>query len=93
MGRVRFDLIFDTVHAGRVAAGAIAEKYLKLSCGVDIVAFVSSVGPVELPIEQVQQLIGTVTREQVDRDPVRCPVPSFAEQMTRVRTIEIGSSC
>lgn len=29
---------------GRVAAGAIAEKYLKLAYGVEIVAFVSSVG-------------------------------------------------
>ncbi len=35
--------------AGRVAAGAIAEKYLKLAYGVEIVAFVSSVGKVQLP--------------------------------------------
>ncbi|KAI0757597.1 chorismate synthase [Daedaleopsis nitida] len=34
---------------GRVAAGAIAEKYLKLAYGVEIVAFVSSVGKVQLP--------------------------------------------
>lgn len=34
---------------GRVAAGAIAEKYLKLAYGVEIVAFVSSVGRVQLP--------------------------------------------
>lgn len=34
---------------GRVAAGAIAEKYLKLAYGVQIVAFVSSVGKVHLP--------------------------------------------
>jgi len=34
---------------GRVAAGAIAEKYLKLVYGVEIVAFVSSVGKVKLP--------------------------------------------
>uniref|UniRef100_A0A0W0F9R1 chorismate synthase n=1 Tax=Moniliophthora roreri TaxID=221103 RepID=A0A0W0F9R1_MONRR len=34
---------------GRVAAGAIAEKYLKLAYGVEIVAFVSSVGKVHLP--------------------------------------------
>jgi chorismate synthase len=34
---------------GRVAAGAIAEKYLKMVYGVEIVAFVSSVGKVKLP--------------------------------------------
>ena len=34
---------------GRVAAGAIAEKYLKLVYNVEIVAFVSSVGKVKLP--------------------------------------------
>jgi len=34
---------------GRVAAGAIAEKYLRLAYGVEIVAFVSSVGKVHMP--------------------------------------------
>ncbi|PPQ67400.1 hypothetical protein CVT25_005979 [Psilocybe cyanescens] len=34
---------------GRVAAGAIAEKYLKLAYGIEIVAFVSSVGKIHLP--------------------------------------------
>jgi len=34
---------------GRVAAGAIAEKYLRLAYGIEIVAFVSSVGKVHLP--------------------------------------------
>lgn len=34
---------------GRVAAGAIAEKYLKLAYGIEVIAFVSSVGKVHLP--------------------------------------------
>jgi chorismate synthase len=34
---------------GRVAAGAIAEKYLNIAYGIEIVAFVSSVGKVHLP--------------------------------------------
>lgn len=34
---------------GRVAAGAIAEKYLKDALGVEFVAFVSSVGKVHIP--------------------------------------------
>ncbi|KAJ3510383.1 hypothetical protein NLJ89_g4702 [Agrocybe chaxingu] len=33
---------------GRVAAGALAEKYLKIAYGIEIVAFVSSVGKVHL---------------------------------------------
>jgi len=33
-----------TTTAGRVAAGAIADKYLRLAHGIEIVAFVSSVG-------------------------------------------------
>jgi len=35
--------------SGRVAAGAIAEKYLKQAHGIEIVAFVSSVGQIHLP--------------------------------------------
>src|SRR6478735_11197686 len=34
---------------GRVAAGAIAEKYLRHLYGISIVAFVSSVGSVQMP--------------------------------------------
>lgn len=34
---------------GRVAAGAIAEKYLTLAHGIEIVAFVSSVGKIQIP--------------------------------------------
>jgi chorismate synthase len=34
---------------GRVAAGAIAEKYLRDALGVEIVAFVSSVGKIHMP--------------------------------------------
>src|SRR6201996_4555724 len=37
---------------GRVAAGAIAEKYLKLAYNVEIVAFVSSVGKIHMPTGQ-----------------------------------------
>ncbi|KAG9128314.1 hypothetical protein FRC07_001249 [Ceratobasidium sp. 392] len=34
---------------GRVAAGAIAEKYLKIAYGIEIVAFVASVGNIYIP--------------------------------------------
>jgi chorismate synthase len=70
---------------GRVAAGAIAEKYLRLAYGVDITAFVTSVGTVHLfpPTAEhptpstnpaFQSLVNTITREKVDSFlPVRCP--------------------
>lgn len=43
-----------------MAAGAIAEKFLKEAFGVDIVAFVSSVGQVELPrtVKQQRDVLG-----------------------------------
>lgn len=67
---------------GRVAAGAIAEKYLKEAYGVEIVAFVGSVGPVALPFAQEEDevlgkeyldLVANVTREEVDKEITRCP--------------------
>lgn len=93
---------------GRVAAGAIAEKYLKLAYGIEIVAFVSSVGKVHLPStvappslvpsdgdedndeaqdalsEDFRKLIATITREEVDKFPTRCPHHETSERMIKV---------
>ena len=93
---------------GRVAAGAIAEKYLKLAHGIEIIAFVSSVGKVHLPASMAPPsltpinpdeeddsahdalskdfvtLLGTISREEVDKHPTRCPHPETAERMTKV---------
>lgn len=75
---------------GRVAAGAIAEKYLRLTHGVEIVAFVSSVGPIHLfdgsetPISNpdFHNLLSTITREKVDSHlPVRCPDTTVGAKM------------
>ncbi|KAI9885417.1 MAG: bifunctional chorismate synthase/riboflavin reductase [NAD(P)H] aro2 [Watsoniomyces obsoletus] len=78
---------------GRVAAGAIAEKYLKLAYGVEIVAFVSSVGPLHLfpptpafPSPSTNpdflSLLKTITRETVDSFiPVRCPAAKASDEM------------
>jgi chorismate synthase len=99
---------------GRVAAGAIAEKYLKTAYGIEIVAFVASVGKVHLPAAFVthnhvlsdrdedrdegqedaisaeyRNLIATVTREEVDKHPTRCPHPETAERMTAVCVLRI----
>lgn len=41
--------------AARVAAGAIAEKYLREVCGIGIVAFVSSIGRIHMDLEAMQR--------------------------------------
>ncbi|KAI0156559.1 chorismate synthase [Xylariaceae sp. FL1272] len=78
---------------GRVAAGAIAEKYLKLAYGIDITAFVSSVGKIHMfpptaehptPSQNpaFMDLLQTVNRETVDKFlPVRCPEEKANKQM------------
>ena len=74
---------------GRVAAGAIAEKYLKEAYGIEIVAFVSSVGKIHLPgsvpsqtddddaadvpSPELAALMSCVSRAEIDKYPTRCP--------------------
>ncbi|KKY17776.1 putative chorismate synthase [Phaeomoniella chlamydospora] len=81
---------------GRVAAGAIAEKYLKIAHGVEIVAFVSSVGsehlfpptpehPSPSTNPEFLKLVSSITREEVDKHiPVRCPEAAASDRMTSV---------
>ncbi|WWC60008.1 chorismate synthase [Kwoniella dejecticola CBS 10117] len=75
---------------GRVAAGAIAEKYLKEAYGVEIVAFVASVGKVALPFaeeedevlgKEYMDLVRTVKREEVDKEITRCPHKETSKKM------------
>ena len=78
---------------GRVAAGAIAEKYLSIAHGVEIVAFTNSVGPEHLfpetrthPTPSTNpaflDLIDKVTRQEVDSFlPVRCPNAESSKRM------------
>ncbi len=61
---------------GRVAAGAIARKILKLAANIEIVAFVESIQDIESP-----HLEDPVTLDQVEATPVRCPDPATAERM------------
>jgi chorismate synthase len=64
---------------GRVAAGAMAEKFLKKRYGVEVVAWVSSVGDLEAPPIDTE----VITRDQVDQTIVRCPHATTADQMER----------
>ncbi|TFL06248.1 chorismate synthase [Pterulicium gracile] len=90
---------------GRVAAGAIAERFLKIAYGIEIVAFVTSVGKIHLPANvappalvpspededevedslspEFQKLLSTITREEVDKYPSRCPHQETHERMTK----------
>ncbi|EFX01694.1 chorismate synthase [Grosmannia clavigera kw1407] len=82
---------------GRVAAGALCEHYLKLAHGIEIVAWVSSVGSIyhippttEYPHTshnpEFLQLLQEVTRETVDKTTVRCPDPEVAAKMEQCIT-------
>ena len=62
---------------GRVAAGAIAEKFLRETYGVEIVAWVSAVGTVDAPETDTE----TITRDAVDQNAVRCPHAEAARKM------------
>jgi chorismate synthase len=64
---------------GRVAAGAIAEKFLSEDYGVEIVAWVASVGTVTTT--EVDEL--SFSRLQVDQTIVRCPNQDVAERMVQ----------
>jgi chorismate synthase len=61
---------------GRVAAGAVARKLLRTLHGVEIVAWVAKVGRITAACDPER-----VTREAVDRTPVRCPDLAVAEEM------------
>ncbi|HEU4537515.1 MAG TPA: chorismate synthase, partial [Polyangiaceae bacterium] len=62
--------------AARVAAGAIARKLLRERYGVEVVGWVSRVGPVSVDCD-----VAAVTAEEVERTPVRCPDPPAAAAM------------
>ncbi|WP_303720862.1 chorismate synthase [Malonomonas rubra] len=64
---------------GRVASGAIAEKFLLEQYGIEIVAWVSSVGHQDATGIDLE----TVSREQVDASDVRCPDLVAAQKMTK----------
>jgi chorismate synthase len=62
---------------GRVAAGAIARKLLRMAADVEVLAWVRRVHEVEAKIDPA-----AVTLEAVESNPVRCPQASAAAEMT-----------
>lgn len=61
---------------GRVAAGAIAKKLLRLYYGVEILACVSQVHHICAPVDPEK-----MTFEQIESTPIRCPNPEIAQTM------------
>ena len=65
---------------GRVAAGAVAEKLIRQKAGIEIVAGVSQVGPLDSPAFEW----ANITRSDVDKHAVRCPHPETADAMADI---------
>ena len=61
---------------GRVAAGAIARKILKLYNNIEVLAYVSKVQDIGCNVDD-----NTFTMDDVDSNIVRCPDPAAAEKM------------
>ena len=75
---------------GRVAAGSVAEKFLRDRHGVEIVAWVSAVGELDAP--EVDAL--RIDRAAVDQSAVRCPHAETAGRMIAEisRVLEVADS-
>jgi chorismate synthase len=61
---------------GRVAAGAIAMKFLRESLGIEVLSYVEQVGSIQGAVDYEQ-----VTREQIDSNIARCPDQTAAAKM------------
>jgi len=62
---------------GRVAAAAIARRLLHEMAGVDVLAWVDQVGSIDAAVD-----VESVTLEEVEADPTRCPDPEAAARIT-----------
>jgi chorismate synthase len=63
----------------RVAAGAIAKKYLQEKLNVTILSYVQQVGDIEANVDNA-----LVTQEQVDSNIIRCPDNITANEMIKL---------
>lgn len=62
----------------RVAAAAVAKKYLQEKMSIEVVSYVEQVGDIAANVDYA-----SVTREAIESNIVRCPDASAAERMTR----------
>ncbi len=61
---------------GRVAGGAVAKKVLRTLWNVEVLAWVEQIHTLSATVDP-----DTVTLEQVESNPVRCPDPEMAQKM------------
>lgn len=72
---------------GRVAAGAIAEKYLRQAYGVEIVAFVTSVGKIHLTTSSA-----TTASSEAENDDAEDPLsPEFVKLLSTITRQQVDS--
>ena len=64
--------------AVRVAAGAIARQLIEKYCGLEVIAFVKSVGRIDMLADIVPD---KVKREDVEKSIMRCPDPHTSAKM------------
>lgn len=63
----------------RVAAGAIAKKYLKEKLGIEFISYVEQVGDIKTELDFNQ-----VTMEAIEANIIRCPDPEAAKAMIKL---------
>ncbi len=61
---------------GRVAAGAVARKLLEVVAGIEVLGWVSQIHDIEAAVDA-----STLTRDDVEAGPTRCPDPEAAAAM------------
>lgn len=69
----------------RVAAGAIAKKYLRQACGIEFLSYVEQVCDLKTNLEH-----NKVTAQMIEKNIVRCPDEKMAEKM--IALIETAKS-
>jgi len=76
---------------GRVAAGAIAEKYLRQAYGIEIVGFTSSVGKITIPSTPSPTSISS-TAPSVDEDTEEALSAEFLEILNTVTRAQVDAN-
>jgi chorismate synthase len=71
--------------------GAIAEKYLKIAYGVEIVAFVSSVGKVHLPASLAPPSLAPADPDEEDDTAHDALTPEFVKLLATITREEVTS--
>jgi chorismate synthase len=64
---------------GRVAAGAIAKKYLREKLHIEFLSYVEQVGDIKTDCD-----FNTVTLSEIESNIVRCPDPTIAKKMIQL---------